>query len=197
MTAAKNEIEQFRRRLAELKQESDILLGRRDELIAQRRDGRSPEQTEAAARELIAGKTMTLIDADAELRDVDAKLKVNAKARDLLADALGPAELREDIKTTAPLFDQVAGHVTGLANLFKAVQIKMREIAVDLRTYEEANGPVAALGVRYPAEKLPYQDSQLDPLRFWWREDFIGDGTNPSKLDRWLEECAELGLKID
>jgi len=197
MTSAKNEIEQYRRRLGELKVESDALLSRRDELIAQRRDGRSPEQTEAAARELIAGKTMTLVDADAELRDVDTKLKVNAKARDLLADALGPAELREGYKTTAPLFDRVADHAPRLAELFEEFADELRKIDIDLRAYEEANGPVAALGVRFPSEKPPYQDRQLDPLRFGWREDFLGDGTNPSKLARWLEECTRLGLKID
>jgi hypothetical protein len=194
MTAALPEIEQYRRRLGELKAESDALLSRRDELLAQRRDGRSPAQTEAAARELIAGKTMTLVDADAELRDVDNKLKVNAKARDLLADALGKLELQEGCRVAGPLFERVAGHAPRLAKLLKAVEAELREIKTDMDAYEVANGSVAALGVRYPNEKPPHDDWRLDPLRWWPRGEFLSDGVNASNLQRWFGECEEKGL---
>jgi hypothetical protein len=40
-------------------------------------------------------------------------------------------------------------------------------------------------------EKPPYVPLRQRPLR-WWMEDFLGDGFNISRLERWREEVADI-----
>ncbi len=191
------EINRYRTRLGELKREADELEARRDELQRQQRGGTPGDELERAARALIAAdaSTAVVVDIAAELRATAGALEVNAKARDLLAHQLGLLELRAGQKRAAELHAEALTHITKIDRALAAVEAVQREAMAALARFEAEDDPLYRLREKHPGEKPTYVAAQLAPLRTW-REDFLGDGTNPSKPERWRQECRELGIPL-
>jgi hypothetical protein len=196
-TDAELEMRRCHQRLAELRSEAETLTARQRELQQQRADGRPHDEVEAAANALIRGDSSTavLVDVEAELRAVEKDLAVNARARDLLANQLGLLELRAGQKRAAALHAEALAYIPKIDTALAALEAVQREAMAALDRFEQEDGPLYRYMDAHPGEKATYFATQLGPLRTW-REDLLGDGANPSKPERWRQECRELGVKL-
>jgi hypothetical protein len=178
-----------RQRLAEIKADLARRTVHQEELLKRVMYGRSPEDKEKAVAALIAGAAVGSPDAEAEWKKNGQQIKDLAAAVAILEDRVARDEIEAQYPEAARLVAFAQGFVPKINAAFAGMEKLMRE--------KRAAYDAALLAhPEYPGMKPPYDLSALIPLHAWCTEDFLGDGYNKSRLDRWREDARERGYKV-
>ena len=188
------DIPQAKKRLERLRVEAAELIAAQADLRRKIAQGMTGDEVERLARLLIDDDRALPEDLEARLRLVGGQISVNKKAQEILSDVVDLDELRAGHKEAVPLLKTATSHLARLEVALAAVRAILQEADVDVRAFQDVDsGRLASLRDRFKNERIPYNPYAVVPL-LTWREDFLGDGYNRSKLDRWREEVQDLNL---
>lgn len=186
-------IAQLRARFTELQGEAAEATAKRADLILRRTEGRSGAEMDALAQRLIAGAPDTLGEREPEIAQLAERLVVIARAMQILDDSISLDDLREGHRAAAPKFAKAVAHVKRMARALDELERIQREASADVDAFELADSLLTALEMRHSGERPEYNVYHLVALKTW-RETLLGDGYNPSRLERWREGAREDGL---
>jgi hypothetical protein len=152
------------------------------------------------------------LDFESELRPIDGQLEAVGKAIQLLRDELSLVGLRAGHQVALPLHRKAIAHAPRLAAALAALDKVLKEVAVDVRAFDQVNDELAYAQAQHPTERAPYDATytgsgaaQAAHLLHDWYPLFFREpdgsgqpgGVIKSRLDRWRDEARELGLRLE
>jgi hypothetical protein len=212
--SATDDLAAMRRRREEIHDQVEQLKVNKLALLRRLHAGADDAAIQELARAIIAGEDISSTDlVQVELAKTEERIAGTARALDVLDEAIARAEYREAIETRLrPAFAAAHAHIARLEAALRGVETVLQAADDDHFEFLQQASRWAHYSVRFPDVALGFDERELS-LLLAWRSDFlpfdapVNPATSdekiaeqlflePTRLERWREDAAELGVKL-